>query len=73
MKKVLLAFIPAMAGVLYAFPVQASNGISAVVVPNPFGIPEVILASVFLGIAVWKRSLIRVILSLGLGSLCNIL
>lgn len=65
MKKILLAFIPAMMGVLYALPVQAQSGISAVVVPNPFGIPEVILVVSFLGIAAWKKTWIRVILSLG--------
>lgn len=64
-KRILLAIIPAVVGVMCTLPVQATNGISAVVVPNPFGIPEVILVVSFLGIAAWKRTWIRVILSLG--------
>lgn len=66
MKKIWLVFTLAMVGVLYALPVQASNGISAVVVPNPFGIPETILSIAFLAGALYKKSWLRVILSLGL-------
>jgi branched-subunit amino acid transport protein AzlD len=66
MKKIWLAIPLAVAGVLYAFPVQASDGITAVVVPNPIGIPEIMIAITFLGLASWKKTWIRVILSLGL-------
>ena len=63
MKKVWLAIILAIVGVLYALPVQASDGITAVVLPNPIGLPEVIFALGLMGLALWKKSWIRVLLS----------
>jgi len=62
MKK-LLALIPLIS--LFPVPVQAAE-ISVVAVPNPIGIPEVIIVSALLGLASWKRSWIRVITSIGL-------
>ena len=65
MRKPLLAVILAISGILYAFPVQASNGITAVVLPNPIGIPEILFVIALCGFALWKKTWIRVILSLG--------
>lgn len=65
MKKILLVLTLAMAGVLYAAPVQAAE-ISVVALPNPIGIPEIILVVALLGFALWKKSWIRIILCLGI-------
>jgi len=39
--------------------------VSVVALPNPIGIPEVIIAIALLGFALWKTSWIRVFLSIG--------
>jgi len=62
MKK-LLAFIPLLA--LAPAEAQAAE-VSVVAVPNPIGIPEVIIVAVLLGLASWKKSWIRVITSIGI-------
>jgi hypothetical protein len=44
-------------------PVQAAE-ISVVALPNPIGIPEIILVIALLGFALWKRGWIRALLSI---------
>jgi len=62
MKK-LIAFIPLLA--LVPAPAQAVE-VSVVALPNPIGIPEIILVVALLGFALWKKGWIRIILCLGI-------
>ena len=64
MKK-LLALIPLAIMLVATVPVQAT-GVSVVALPNPIGIPEIILVAALLGFALWKRGWIRIILCLGI-------
>ena len=66
MKKILLALVIVMVGVLYAAPAQAATEISVVALPNPIGIPEIILVVALLGFALWKKGWIRIILCIGI-------
>lgn len=63
MKK-LLAFIPLLA--VLPTPCHASTEISVLALPNPIGIPEIILVIALLGFALWKKGWIRIILCLGI-------
>jgi hypothetical protein len=65
MKKIIIALAIAGASVLCAVPVQAAE-ISVVALPNPIGIPEIILVLAMLGFALWKKGWIRLILCLGI-------
>lgn len=62
MKK-LLGIIPAVAAALVAMPAAAANDISVVAVPNPVGIPEVLIVIALLTIAIWKKGWIRILLA----------
>jgi len=64
MKK-LFALIPLAIMLVATVPVQAA-GVSVVALPNPIGIPEVIIVAVLLILASWKKSWIRVITSIGI-------
>lgn len=63
MKKIWIAFIIPIIAVLHTVPAQA-GGITAVVLPNPIGLPEVILVVALLGFALWKKGWPRIILSI---------
>jgi len=65
MKKIWLALTLSLAGVLYASPVYGAE-ISVVALPNPIGIPEIILVVALLGFALWKKGWIRIMLCLGI-------
>lgn len=62
MKRILLVFILVAIAMLYATPVYAAS-ISVVALPNPIGIPEILLVVALLGFALWKTSWIRILLS----------
>ena len=64
MKK-LLALIPLAIMPVATVPVQAT-GVSVVALPNPIGIPEVIIVVALLVLASWKKSWIRIITSIGI-------
>jgi len=67
MKKIWIALIMSTVAILHTMPVQAqTNGITAVVLPNPIGLPEIIFVLGLLGLAVWKKSWVRIILSIGI-------
>ena len=61
----LFALIPLAIMLGATAPVQAA-GVSAVALPNPIGIPEVIIVAVLLVLASWKKSWIRIITSIGI-------
>lgn len=63
MKKTLL--ILALAAVMLAIPATATaaTDISVVAVPNPIGIPEVLIVIALLTIAIWKQGWIRILLA----------
>ena len=65
MKNIWLAIIMSTIVALYAAPV-AADGITAVVLPNPIGLPEIILVLGLLGFALWKKGWLRIILCLGI-------
>jgi len=65
MKKIWIVFIMSTMALLYTMPAQA-DGITAVVLPNPIGLPEVIFVLGLLGFAIWKKSWIRIVLSTGI-------
>lgn len=62
MKKLLL-FTPLTA--LIPAPAQAAE-VSVVALPNPIDVPEVIIVTVLIVLASWKRSWIRIIASIGI-------
>ena len=61
----LFALIPLAIMLGATAPVQAA-GVSVVALPNPIGIPEVIIVAVLLVLASWKKSWIRIITSIGI-------
>jgi len=63
MKKIWIVFIMSVLAILHTAPVQA-DGITAVVLPNPIGLPEIILVVALLGFALWKKGWPRIILSI---------
>lgn len=65
MKKIYAFMLLCFLTLFVTTPVQAT-GVSVVALPNPIGIPEIILVAALLGFALWKRGWIRIILCLGI-------
>jgi len=63
MKKIWIALIMSIIAMLHTVPAQA-DGITAVVLPNPIGLPEIILVVALLGFALWRKGWSRIILSI---------
>ena len=64
MKK-LFALIPLAIMLVPTAPVHGA-GVSVVALPNPIGVPEVIIVVALLVLASWKKSWIRIITSIGI-------
>jgi len=62
MKKLWIIIIAGV-GALLPIPVMAQGDVSVVVVPNPVGIPEVILVVALLAFAIFRKGWIRMLLA----------
>ena len=59
----LILSLPVLA-IMYATPALAATDISVVAIPNPIGIPEILLVVALLGFALWKKGWVRILLSI---------
>lgn len=64
MRSLYIILAVAMMAMLVPSPLQAATEISVVALPNPIGIPEILIVIALLGFALWKKDWIRIILSI---------
>lgn len=64
MRRFIIVICLAIAAIFTGAAPVAAQEISAVVLPNPVGMPEIIFVLGLVGLAFWKRSWLRILLSI---------